>query len=209
MTEMAKRCGVENAEIFVGGDSYQVAGLGPTKRILIGTQYAKEFSPPQLRFLIGHELGHNISGDNWKAWAATSTGVLAVLWLTQAVGGVAISRWQGRFSFSSLRDPASLPLIVFFLVAFMTLLTPLNMLWSRHIEHEADRFGLELSHENHAAALMFAGFEKTYLETPDPDWFLLATRWNHPALFERIPFANDYHPWLARSTTSNRLAEGR
>jgi Zn-dependent protease with chaperone function len=196
MTEMAARCDVRNAEIFVGGDNYQVAGLGPTKRILIGAQYAEEFSPSQLRFLIGHELGHNINGDNWQAWAAISLILLAVFWMTDVFGNAAISRWQNRFSFSSLSDPASLPLIVFFLSAFMTLSTPLNMLWSRHIEHEADRFGLELTHENHAAALMFAAFEQAYLESPDPGWFALATRWNHPPLIERIPFANDYHPWL-------------
>jgi Zn-dependent protease with chaperone function len=196
MTEMAKRCNVKNAEVFVGGDNYQVAGLGPTKRVLISAQYAEEFSPSQVRFLIAHELGHNVNDDNWKAWAAISLSLLAVFWMTDVFGNAAISRWQGRFSFSSLSDPASLPLIVFFLFAFMTLLTPLNMLWSRHIEHEADRFGLELTHENRAAALMFAGFEQAYFESPDPGWFAMATRWNHPPSAERIRFANDYHPWL-------------
>jgi Zn-dependent protease with chaperone function len=77
----------------------------------------------------------------------------------------------------------------------MTLLTPLNMLWSRHIEHEADCFGLELTHEKRAPALMFAGLERTYLESPEPGWFALVTRWNHPPGAERIRFANDYHPW--------------
>ncbi len=196
LTDMAQRCDVKNAEIFVGGDNYQVAGLGPTTRILIGAQYAAEFSPPQLRFLMGHELGHNVNGDNWKAWAAISLSLLAVFWMTDVFGNAAIRRWHHRFSFSALSDPASLPLIVFFLFAFMTVLTPLNMLWSRHIELEADRFGLELTHENRAAALMFAGFEQTYLESPDPGWFALATRWNHPPSGERIRFANDYHPWL-------------
>jgi STE24 endopeptidase len=196
MTEMTHRCGGDNAEIFVGGDSYQVAGLGPTKRILLGTRYAEEFSPSQLRFLIGHELGHNVNRDNWKAWAALSLALLAVFWLTHVIGNAAINWWRDRFLFNSLSDPASLPLIVFVLFAFMTLLTPLNMLWSRHIEHEADRFGLELTHENRAAALMFAGFEQTYLESPDPGWFALATRWNHPPAIQRIKFANDYHPWL-------------
>ena len=196
ITQLAKRCDVENAEVFVGGDNYQVAGLGPTKRILIGTRYAEEFSPPQLRFLIAHELGHNVNGDNWKAWGAISLGLLAVFGLTRVLGNAAIGRWQSRFRFVSLSDPASLPLMVFFLFAFLTLLTPLNMLWSRNVEHEADRFGLELTHENRAAALMFAGFEQTYLESPDPGWFALATRWNHPPSSERIRFANDYHPWL-------------
>jgi Zn-dependent protease with chaperone function len=196
MTQMAQRCGVDHAEIFVGGDSYQVAGLGPTKRILLGTRYAEEFSPAQLRFLMGHELGHNVNGDNWKAWGAISMALTAVLWLVNGLGTAAIRRWHPRFGFSALSDPASLPLIVFFLLAFMTLLTPLNMLWSRHIEHEADRFGLELTHENRAAALMFAGFERTYLESPEPGWFALVTRWNHPPGAERIRFANDYHPWV-------------
>jgi STE24 endopeptidase len=58
------------------------------------------------------------------------------------------------------------------------------------------RFGLELTHENRAVALMFAGFEDTDLESPDPGWFAMATRWTHPPAGERVRFANEYHPWL-------------
>ena len=195
ITQFADRCHAGNTEIFVGGDAYQVAGLGPTKRILLGARYAQEFSAAQLRFLVGHELGHNVNGDNWKAWAALSLSLVAVLWLTHVLGNAAVIRWQHRFRFSSLSDPASLPLLVFILFAFMTFLTPLQMIWSRHIEREADRFGLELTHENRAAASIFAGFERTYLESPDPGWFALLTRWNHPPAVERIRFANEYHPW--------------
>ncbi len=122
-------------------------------------------------------------------------GLLAVFWLTQVVGNAAIDRWQDRFLFSSLSDSASLLLIVFFLFAFLTLLTPLDMLWSRHIEHEADRFGLELTHENRAAALCLPGLSRPTWNRPIRDGSL-ATRWNHPPAAERIAFANDYHPWL-------------
>jgi hypothetical protein len=43
---------------------------------------------------------------------------------------------------------------------------------------------------------MFAGFERTYLESPEPGWFALVTRWNHPPGAERIRFANNYHLWV-------------
>ena len=41
------------------------------------------------------------------------------------------------------------------LTAFWLCTLPLFNLFARHIEHEADRFGLELTHQNHAAAMMF------------------------------------------------------
>jgi STE24 endopeptidase len=191
---LAARCGVTNILVLVGGNSTGVDGLGPTHRIYFQTNLASVESPDQIEFTIGHELKHYVMGDNWTALAYIAGFLLAGLWLTDRVGRAAIRRFSRRWGFSELSDPASFPLIVFLLTFFWLAFLPFFNLVARHVEHEADRFGLELTHENHAAAMIFVRDAQTELA---PEWgtFFLIFRADHPSIRERIEFANNYKPW--------------
>ena len=72
---------------------------------------------------------------------------------------------------------------------------PIYMAFSRHLEHEADRFGLELTHENHAAATAFVNLLRTDLGTPRPGIITMIWFGSHPCIADRIDFCNTYHPW--------------
>jgi STE24 endopeptidase len=138
--------------------------------------------------------GTDVMGDNWKALAIIAAFLLGGFWLTDRSGRAAIRRFSGRRGFSELSDPASLPLIVFLLAFFWLAILPFFNLFSRHFEHEADRFGLELTHQNRAAAMIFVKDAQAELA---PDWgtFFLIFQARHPSIRERIEFANSYKPW--------------
>lgn len=191
---LAARCGVANIPVLVGGNSTGVDGLGPTHRIYLQTNLASVESPDQIEFTIGHELKHYVMGDNWTALAYLAAFLLAGFWLTDRLGRAAIRRFSRRWGFSELSDPASFPLIVFLLTFFWLASLPFFNLLARHIEREADRFGLELTHQNHAAAMIFVRDAQTSLA---PDWgtFFLIFQATHPSIRERIEFANSYKPW--------------
>jgi Zn-dependent protease with chaperone function len=191
---LAARCGIPHIPVFVGGNSTGVTGLGPTNRIVLQTNLASVETPDQIEFTIGHELKHYVMGDNWKALAIIAAFLLAAFWLTDRLGRAAIRRFSRRWGFSELSDPASLPLIVFMLTFIWLAILPFFNLFSRHIELEADRFGLELTHQNHAAAMIFVRDAHTDLA---PDWgtFFLIFRATHPSIATRIEFANTYKPW--------------
>jgi STE24 endopeptidase len=191
---MAARCGVTNIPVLVGSDSTGVDGLGPTNRIYLQTNLASVESPDQIEFTIGHELKHYVMGDNWKALAIIAGLLLAGFWLTDGLGRAAIRRFSPRWGFSELSDPASLPLIVFIFTFLWLAILPFFNMFSRHIELEADRFGLELTHQNHAAAMIFVRDAQTDLA---PDWgtFFLISQATHPSIRERIEFVNTYKPW--------------
>ena len=72
---------------------------------------------------------------------------------------------------------------------------PLTLAVSRHIEHEADRFALELTRDNHAGAMAFVILQQENLGVPRPGWLYTWFRESHPPLGERIDFFNDYRPW--------------
>ena len=73
-------------------------------------------------------------------------------------------------------------------------LAPVALAYSRHHEHEADRFALELTHLNRSAALAFADLQRENLGVPRPSLFETLWRSSHPSVAERIEFCNTYRP---------------
>ncbi|MGB8856898.1 MAG: M48 family metalloprotease, partial [Burkholderiales bacterium] len=67
--------------------------------------------------------------------------------------------------------------------------------YTRYNEHEADRFGLELTKDNRSAATAFVKLQQENLANPNPGWFVKLWRGSHPSLAERITFSNEYKPW--------------
>jgi STE24 endopeptidase len=192
---LAARCGITHIPVMVGGNSTGVTGLGPTNRIVLQSNLASVETPDQIVFTIGHELKHYVMDDNWKGLAIIAVCLLAGFWLTDRLGRAAIRRFSGRWGFSELSDPASVPLIVFLLTFFWLAIVPFFNLFSRHIELEADRFGLELTHQNHAAAMVFARDASSGDVAADWDTFFLIFQATHPSVAQRIEFANTYKPW--------------
>ena len=122
-------------------------------------------------------------------------GVTAGLWAVHRTAGWLIARWKGRFGFDRLDDVASLPLIALLLGLASLAIEPAGLAVSRTMERQADRFGLELTRNNHAAATAFVKLQQENLANPRPGWFYVLWRGSHPSLAERIEFANNYHPW--------------
>ncbi len=58
-----------------------------------------------------------------------------------------------------------------------------------------DRFGLELTRKNHAAATAFAKLAQANLGVPRPGSILMIWFGSHPCIADRIEFCNTYRPW--------------
>jgi STE24 endopeptidase len=106
-----------------------------------------------------------------------------------------IARYHDRFGFDSLADVASLPLILLLFSLYFFVVTPAALAFTRHQEHESDRFGLEITQNNHAAATAFVKLQEENLGVPRPHWLVRLWRASHPTLGERIDFCNEYRPW--------------
>ena len=172
-----------------------VTGLGSTARIVIYDTALTALDDREILFVVGHETKHYLLDDVWKIVGVNVIVLLVGFLAVDRLARAAIRRWSGPFGFTEFSDPAALPLllIVFGLVSLVA--TPILNAASRNIEHEADRFGLELTQDNHAAASAFLKRNNEAMGVPYPGWLERTFRLDHPSLGDRITFANEYHPW--------------
>jgi Zn-dependent protease with chaperone function len=200
--QLADRAGIEDGRVYEVDKSADtntlnayVAGVGGTKRIVLWDTIIARLDEPQLLFVMGHEMGHYVLNHIWKALAIFSVLIGVLLYAVHRVAGVVIGRYEGRFGFSELSDVASLPLIMLLFSLAFLVVSPIVLGINRHFEHEADRFGLEITRANRPAALSFVRLQQDNLANPRPHWLVRLFRASHPTLAERIEFANSYRPW--------------
>jgi len=144
---------------------------------------------------MGHEMGHYVLGHVLQGIVLYSLLAGLGLYVIQRLGPRVIARWCGVFGFARLADVASLPLLLLLLQLGSFAILPAALAFSRHMEHEADRFGLELTQSNRAAATAFVKLQQTNLSNPRPGPLFVWWRGSHPSLGNRIDFANTYRPW--------------
>jgi len=200
--QVAAQAGVEGARVFEVNKSIDtekvnayVTGIGNTKRIVLWDTLLGRLTPRQTRFVVGHELGHYVLGHVWMnillGSALTMLGLLGV----HLTSDLLLRLFGARFGFHQLADPASMPLLMALLSLFSLAISPAMLALSRAHEHDADRFGLELTHDNHAAATAFVALQQQNLAVPRPGPLYKLFRASHPPIGERVDFINEYRPW--------------
>jgi STE24 endopeptidase len=172
-----------------------VGGLLGTKRIVLWDTLLTKLDRDQVLVVMGHEMGHYVLGHIWTLLALLCALVFVTLYAVHLSLGFLIQRYSHRFGFVKPSDIASLPLLVLLFSVFSLAGQPLALAYTRHIEREADRFGLEITRANHAMATAFTILQHENLEHPHPGLFHVLWRSWHPSIAERIEFANRYRPW--------------
>jgi len=199
---LAARAGVPARDVYevdMSRKTHKVnaymTGFGASQRIVLWDTTLQRLREDEIVDVMGHEMGHYVLGHIWKG---TLLGVLGaflafriVAWLMDAVLGTFGPRWGVR----AVADLAAIPLLValFSLVSYVS--APVSNAVSREIEHEADVFSLELTHDNDASARSFLALAEDNKSDPEPPRWVKLALYSHPPLGDRIRFALDYHPW--------------
>jgi STE24 endopeptidase len=199
---LAQRAGIEGGRVYeveksVDTESVNayVTGFGGSKRIVLWDTILRKLNERQLLFVMGHEMGHYVLRHVLMNLVLAGALILLSLYAVHRLSGWFIERWKHRFRFDRLDDVASFPLLVLIVSLVSLIVTPVPLAFSRWAEHEADRFGLELTRDNRAAAEAFARLQSENLAVPYHS--TLYKLWNdsHPPIGERIDFINGYRPW--------------
>jgi STE24 endopeptidase len=177
-----------------------VVGLGPSKRAVLSDTIIAKATVPEIQFVFGHEMGHYVLNHIPKEIAIASVILLGLLYLGFRLAHGMLARWGEAWGIRNMEDWASFPLLLFLLTALTFLATPVFNAVSRHFEHEADRYGLEVIHgivsdPQQVAARFFEKSGEINLADPDPNLFVKIWMFDHPTRPERVHFAVTYDPW--------------
>jgi len=197
---MADKAGIEGSHVFEVDASKQsskinayVTGLFGTKRIVLYDTLIKGFTYDEIKFVMGHEMGHYVMHHIWWGLGMAIIFLVFVLWLTDKTIHSAITRFRTRFRFDRLGDIASLPLVMIFVTVFSFVFQPVSNGLSRYFENQSDRYGMTITGiSGNAAATAFEKLSAYNLSDPDPNPLVEFWFYDHPALKKRIEAVKSY-----------------
>jgi STE24 endopeptidase len=174
--DMSRRTKAANAALM---------GMGRTRRIVLGDNLLREFSPEETETVLAHELGHHANKDIPRLLLVH--GLLNVASFA-AVSGVLRIGAPG-LDLRGTADPAGLP---FFLLAFTvaSLVTmPFVNGYTRRLERMADQFAVRQTGNPEAFARALTRLANQNLAEVDPEAWVVWLLHSHPPLSERIAAA--------------------
>jgi len=177
-----------------------VTGFGPSKRVVVWDTTIQKASTPETLFIFGHEMGHYVLNHVRIGLGAAAVGLFIGFYLLYRISNWAFPRFQQRWRMRELCDwTASVMLLLIFSI-MSTLSAPIGNGFSRQLEHNADIYGLEVTHginpnSQQSAAHAFQMLGELALSYPYPNRFLVFWYADHPPICDRVPFAHNYDPW--------------
>ena len=162
-----------------------LAGLGRTRRVLMGDTLLRGFTPDEIEVIFAHEIGHHVFRHIRKMILAGILYSTAGFWICDVVLRLAVGTKNGAVDYAHL-PVWTLPLLMFVFAVFAQLLEPLQNAVSRHYERQSDRYALERTGRPEAYLSAFRKLAKMNKDDPHPHWLEVFLFHSHPPIGERL-----------------------
>jgi STE24 endopeptidase len=170
--------------------SANVAGFLGTTRIALNDNLIKKCTLPEIREVMGHEMGHYVLNHGAKLTIYAGLFILVGLGLTRFVFDAMIRKYGAAWRVRGIGDPAGLPLLLLIIATYSFLVTPFDNTATRVTEAEADIFGLNTAREpdGFAKVALKLGEYRKLDPTPLEEFIFF----DHPSGRARIRMAMDW-----------------
>ncbi|AWM77855.1 M48 family metalloprotease [Phenylobacterium parvum] len=194
---LAKANGVPSDRIFIYDGSRQsnrytanVSGLMGSARIAMSdVMFKKDADIPEVRAVVGHEMGHYVLGHVWRNAIVLSLLAVLGLFLVDRLFSFA-ARLLGAPGVRDLADPAGYPVIAALLLVLGLASTPVTASLTRIGEIESDRFSLERAREPDGLARALV--KTIEYRAATPGWLEEVLFYTHPSVGSRVRMAMDW-----------------
>jgi STE24 endopeptidase len=188
--QMARADGVPVDDVYEFDASQQTTRVSANVSGILGTAAVRlndnllRTSLPEIRAVMGHELGHYVMNHIYKGLC--EMGILVLTGFLFAKWGMdALLRHRGAaWGLQGVADVAAFPLLLAVFSAWVFITTPISNSLVRTQEIEADRFGLNLAREPNGFAE--AALKLTEYRKPDPGPIEEIVFFDHPSTRHRI-----------------------
>ncbi len=158
------------------------AGIGRSRRIVLGDTLVRGFSDDEIETVVAHELGHYVHRHLLVGLLVGAVSSFLGLFVASRAYAWSLP-W---FGFSSVTEFAALPLLALWLGAFGLVTTPLGNMLSRHHERQADAYAIRLTGRPDAFASTLRKLATTNLADPSPHPLVEFLLYSHPSLGRRL-----------------------
>jgi STE24 endopeptidase len=162
-----------------------LAGLGRTRRVLLGDTLLDGFTPDEIEVVFAHEIGHHVFRHIRKMILAGVLYSAAGFWICDRILAAWVVRADGQFDYRTL-PVWTLPLVMLILTVFGTLLEPLQNVISRHYERQCDRYALERTGLKASYLSAFAKLARLNKDDPCPHRLEVILFHGHPPIGQRL-----------------------
>ena len=174
MEDMSRNTKKENAFL---------AGMGKTRRVVLGDNLVNNMSVPEIVSVMAHEVGHYRYKHMWKFIVmGTFQQIIVFFFLDRIMRALFIDFLSGF--------RANLTLFPFFVlvlgVIFTFLFNPLGNSISRYFEKQADRYAVENIEEKNSFSQAIAGLANRNLINAYPEKWMKYLFYSHPPVGERL-----------------------
>jgi len=162
-----------------------LAGLGRTRRVLLGDTLLDQFTPEEIDVVFAHEVGHHVHHHLPKMILWSVILVTIGFWLVDVV----LRTLAGTLGYAGFDDPAALPLVLLVLSVFGLLLLPAQNALSRFFERQCDLYALERTGDARAYRSAFVKLAQMNKSDPEPNPVVVWLFYDHPAIGQRLALA--------------------
>lgn len=162
-----------------------LAGLGRTRRVLLGDTLLDGFTPDEIEVVLAHEIGHHVYHHIPKLMALGLGFSLVGFFLCDRL----LHWWLGE-GFAYEHVPAHvLPLLMLTVTVLSLLGSPLSNAISRYFEQQCDRYALQRTGLHRPFLSAFTKLSQLNKADPQPPWLEVVLFHDHPPIAERLSLA--------------------
>jgi STE24 endopeptidase len=164
-----------------------LAGLGRTRRVLLGDTLLDGFSPDEIEVVLAHEIGHHVFRHIPKLILGGLVFTVVSFFICDRV----LIWYLGDTEFSYDQFPIhALPLLMLIVTVFSLLTGPLRNAVSRRFERQCDSYALRRTGLREAYAAAFTKLARLNKADPQPHPLEVLLFHDHPPIAERVAMAN-------------------
>ena len=166
-----------------------LAGLGRTRRVILGDTLLDGFRPEEIEVVLAHEVGHHVFRHIPKLILLGLATSAAGFWICDRLLVAWVGTGQaGQFDYAAM-PVATLPLVMLTITLCTMLLEPLQNAVSRRFERQSDRYALDRTGLADAYLSAFRKLARLNKDDPDPHWLEVFLFHSHPPIRERLAMA--------------------
>jgi len=159
-----------------------LAGMGRTRRVLLGDTLLDQFTPEEIEVVFAHELGHHVHRHLPKMVLVSVLLALVGFWLVD----LSLRNAAVTLGYDGYADPAALPLVLLVLGVLGLILAPVQNALSRFFENQCDRYALVRTGNAAAYRSAFVKLARLNKADPDPQPLVVWLFYDHPPIRRRL-----------------------